>query len=110
MKTIIVSLLIAGFLMYPTLSEAQFDNDGGSGEENNLGSGHSPRDLNENTEEKSLDLDHLEYVDPNPTPTPRPTEVPFDGGITALLIAGVAYGAKKAASRAKNRKLLSKEK
>jgi len=99
MKTIFVSLLIAGLFMYPVAASAQFDDGGSGNEENGLGSGHSPRDLNENTEEKSLDFDQR-----------GPTEVPFDGGVSALLIAGAAYGVKKAARRAKNKKLVSKEK
>ncbi len=30
-----------------------------------------------------------------PTPTPTPHPLPFDGGLSVLLVAGAAYGAKK---------------
>jgi len=98
MKTIIFSLLIVAVLISPKMVEAQRDGDGNT-EETGLGSGHSPYDFQSNAEEKTLDLERE-----------APTEVPFDGGLSALLIAGVAYGAKKASQRAKNKKLQPMEK
>lgn len=96
MKTVIVSLLIAGLFSYPNLVNAQADPDTYDGGGNSLGSGHMPRDNYDQGGEKSLDLD----IDNR-----NPTEVPFDGGASLLLIAGAAYGAKKAAARAKRKKL-----
>lgn len=38
---------------------------------------------------------------PPPTPTTPPTQVPLDGGVIMLAVAGAAYGAKKVYAKRK---------
>lgn len=38
---------------------------------------------------------------PPPTPTTPPTQVPLDGGVIMLAVAGAAYGAKKVYNKRK---------
>lgn len=40
---------------------------------------------------------------PPPTPTTPPTQVPLDGGVIMLAVAGAAYGAKKVYAKRKNK-------
>lgn len=40
---------------------------------------------------------------PPPTPTTPPTQVPLDGGVIMLAVAGAAYGAKKVYNKKKNK-------
>lgn len=42
--------------------------------------------------------------DPGPDPDPPPTEIPFDGGLSLVLAAGVAYAAKKGIDKRKKQK------
>jgi hypothetical protein len=42
-------------------------------------------------------------IGPPPTPTTPPTQVPLDGGVIILAVAGAAYGAKKVYNKRKSK-------
>ena len=78
MKAALVSLFMAGVLAYPEPGNAQI--------------------------EQITEVGLATKRDKKVNNTRTPTEIPFDGGATLLLIAGAAYGVKKASSRLKNRR------
>jgi hypothetical protein len=55
-----------------------------------------------------LCLPALVYAQGDPGPDPDP--IPFDGGLSMLIAAGVAYGAKKAYDKRKKDKAANEEK